>query len=101
MRALGLVIAGLLLVGCGQSATGLRVGAYHACERAVGTTLRAPSTADYSGATGSDISNTGDNYVVRGYVDSENGFGATIRTDFDCTVRHTSDDNWDLVDLNV
>lgn len=89
------------LTACGGgSDTGSQVGAYRSCERAVETTLKAPSTADFSGYSDSQITVNGDVYSVRGYVDAENSFGAAIRTSWDCQVRDTGD-NWDLVDLNV
>ena len=93
--------ASLALTACGGSSdTGDQVGAYRSCERAVETTLKAPATADFSGVTGSEIANSADVYEVSGYVDSENSFGANVRTSWTCKVRDTGD-NWDLVDLNV
>lgn len=101
-RAVVAVIAlSASLAACGGgSDTGAQVGAYRSCERAVGTQLKAPSTADFSGYSHSDISATGSTYSVHGYVDSENSFGAKVRSDWDCRVRSTGD-NWELVDLNV
>lgn len=94
LLAVGVVTLG----GCGGN--GGEGGAYRACERAVESTLKAPSTADFSGALGSDITQDGDSYKVAGYVDAENSFGGTVRSNFTCTVRSTGD-NWELVDLNV
>lgn len=85
------------LAGC-ETETGTRVGAYEACERAVEASLKAPSTAEFSGYSSATVTNDGDRYVVQGYVDAANGFGAQIRTDFTCTVRDTGD-NWELVTL--
>lgn len=96
-----LVLAALLgLAGCGESETGLEVGAYRACERAVETQLRAPSTADYSGFSGSEVTSSGDDFHVSGHVDSENGFGAQVRSSFTCVLEHAGD-NWELVSINV
>jgi hypothetical protein len=95
---IGLCVA--VLAACGQTSAGKQVGAYRACERAVGTELKAPSTADYSGYTGSTVTNNSGTYHVSGHVDSENSFGAKIRTSFACDLRDTGD-NWDLVHINV
>jgi hypothetical protein len=104
MRRAGLLVAVTaagLLTACGGSSSGGEGGAYDACERAVESQLKAPSTADFSGIFDSEITDNGDStYDVVGYVDSENSFGAKIRSNWTCTVRDTGD-NWDLVDLNV
>lgn len=89
------------LAACGGgSDTADQVGAYRSCERAVEASLKAPATADFSGYSGSTITADGEVYSVSGYVDSENSFGANVRSTWDCQVRSTGD-NWDLVDLNV
>jgi hypothetical protein len=98
-RALAFSSAVLALAACGGA--GGKGDAYRACERAVESTLKAPATADFSGALGSDITERGGGlFDVVGHVDSENGFGANVRTNFSCTVRNTGD-NWELVDLSV
>ncbi|WP_437582746.1 hypothetical protein ACSAGD_10790 [Paramicrobacterium sp. CJ85] len=51
------------------------------CEDAVRDQLKAPDTAEFdTSATGSGT------YTVTGTVDSENSFGAMLRSDFQCTV---------------
>lgn len=51
------------------------------CEAAVEKQLKAPTTAEFaSTATGSGT------WEVTGTVDSENSFGATVRSDYACTV---------------
>lgn len=53
-----------------------------ACEDEVRALLKAPATADFqSGASGTESP-----YTVVGQVDSENGFGATLRSEFTCSV---------------
>lgn len=99
-RVLVGVIAVAALAGCGTSETGQQVGAYRACERAVETSLKAPSTAEFPGFSAADITVTGDLYSVSAYVDAENSFGANVRTPFTCTLRSTGD-NWELVDLSL
>lgn len=92
----------IVLTGCGgDSETREKIGAYQSCERAVETQLKAPATADFSGYTNSEVAGPSESvYTVHGYVDSENSFGANVRSDWECQVRSTGD-NWDLVNLDV
>lgn len=63
----------------------MTVLARSACRDAVKGKLKAPATAKFSGetTTGSGQSGT---YSVAGSVDSENSFGALIRSSFSCEV---------------
>ena len=83
----------------------LRYGAFDVCTQFVKDRLRAPATAEFPNQFEDDgevtITHTGETYTVVSQVDSENGFGALLTTPFNCVVRHTSGDNWRLVDLNM
>lgn len=68
------------------------------CEEFIEKRLKAPATADY---TDPETSKDGATYTVAGAVDSENGFGAKIRTRYVCVVRSDGDDMWTLVDLDL
>lgn len=82
-------------------ATGSEAAAWTACERFVSEQLKAPSTAKFSGFD-TEISDRGDGrYIVQGYVDAENSFGAMIRNDYVCDVRHQEGITYDLLDLKV
>lgn len=82
-------------------ATGSEAAAWTACERFVSEQLKAPSTAEFSGFD-TQISDLGNGrYVVRGYVDAENSFGAMIRNDYLCRVEHETGITYDLLDLEV
>lgn len=63
------------------------------CEKFVEDRLKAPSTADYSGETATE---SGGTWTVTGRVDSENSFGAKIRSSFTCKMT-VSGDTWRLV----
>lgn len=52
-----------------------------ACKALVRERLKAPASADFSHVT---MSGSGPEYTVRGFVDSENGFGARLRSSFTC-----------------
>jgi hypothetical protein len=80
-----------------EPATADRFSAEVACEDFVERRLRAPSTADYTGvaATGG-----GNSWTVSGSVDSENGFGAKIRSRFGCRMTYDPQaEQWTLLEL--
>lgn len=77
------------------------------CNNLVRQSLKSPSSAKFPWVP--DMSRRPNrDYYVTSYVDSQNGFGAMIRTDFTCNVRYVSDDfdawdspdSWDVVELN-
>lgn len=66
--------------------------ARQACEHFVSQNLKAPATARFSphaetSIAGSDVGP----YTVVGYVDSQNGFGALIRSKYACTLSFSGD----------
>jgi len=67
------------------------------CRDHIQELLRSPSTASFPPfrAEGVSIIDEGKGaYQVRGYVDAQNGFGATIRNDFRCHLLHVGAENW-------
>ena len=52
------------------------------CEKLVTNRLKAPATADFTGVT--TYQDTVGDYITKGNVDSENSFGANLRTTFLC-----------------
>ncbi|WP_018254023.1 hypothetical protein [Salinispora mooreana] len=68
------------------------------CEQFIERELRAPATAEYTDPT---TRKDGATYTVNGAVDSENGFGAKIRSEYNCIVTDSGDDKWTLVDLKL
>jgi len=58
--------------------------AKRACKDYVTLQLKAPSTAEFSGAYATR--NSDDTWHVTGIVDSENGFGAKVRNVYECDV---------------
>jgi len=51
-------------------------------EGQVETLLKAPSTAKFSGWGDTQMTPKGNGFIVSGYVDSQNGFGAMIRSKY-------------------
>jgi hypothetical protein len=67
------------------------------CEDQVLASLKAPATASFTGTYVTALDNG--HRVVRGSVDSENGFGALIRSGFKCTVEPDGD-TWNLIRID-
>lgn len=81
-------------------------GAFDVCQQFVKDRLRSPASAEFRNFFEDDgevvVTGTGDGpYTVRSSVDSQNGFGAMLRSDFTCTVSYAGDSDWRLVDLSL
>jgi hypothetical protein len=115
---LGLGLAVVLLLGFAasrrndesSSTDDRRYAAFSVCKDLVKDQLRAPGTAvfrDYFEDDGEvRVTGSGEGpYTVTSTVDSENGFGALLRSSFVCSVRPAGSaggkTTWKLVDLNV
>ncbi len=79
------------------------INAVNRCQGFVKEHLKAPATAKFQGIfdidLSRDVSRNGDKFIVSSYVDSQNSFGAMIRTHYVCTVRYLGNDLWSLDDL--
>lgn len=76
--------------------------AFYMCQEFVSRQLKAPKTADFASMSDSNVSGIGnDTYSVVSYVDSQNSFGAMIRTSYRCKVKYEGDEKWRLVDLTT
>jgi hypothetical protein len=63
-----------------------------ACRGMVEDKLKAPSTADFSNES---VSGSGTSWNVAGLVDSQNSFGAKIRSSYTCSLTYSpSDHQW-------
>lgn len=87
--------------GSSTPSSGDQYGAYDVCQQFVDDQLKAPSTSDYPSIDEASITHRGRTWDVVAYVDAENGFGANIRVPFACTVTHTGDGNYRLVDVSL
>lgn len=54
--------------------------------------LRAPGTAEFGGERVAHLG--GEKYLVTGYVDAQNAFGAKLRNQWICTVEQTGETQW-------
>lgn len=106
----GLLVVGLIfrLAGTEDDAPSPEVDkslAFNACKVFVERRLKAPATARFRSFYQADgevtVTGFGDGpYTVRSSVDSENGFGANLRSTFTCTVTRSGDD-WRLDNLSI
>lgn len=75
-----------------------------ACHKFVADSLRSPSTAQFGPDTSVRVEPTiptGPRWHVIGSVDSENGFGAMLRSDYNCLARLEAGQQWVLDDLTI
>jgi hypothetical protein len=89
---------------CKQDAHG-RIEAFSMVVQIVTQRLKAPATASFPSWNSEDVSSlwTGEcNFSVVGYVDSQNSFGAKLRTNFVAQLTYVPDvDKWRLVKLDI
>jgi hypothetical protein len=85
-----------------SSPSARRVDAFVMCNQFVKDRLRSPASADFASVTSAVINQvSGDEWTVQSHVDSQNGFGAMLRTKFTCTLKPAGGDRWQLVDLKI
>ena len=79
--------------------------AYVMVQETVRGQLKSPSTAkfpvDYKNPEVSVIHYGNQRYSVKSYVDSQNSFGATIRTRFSGEVEQIAEDKWRLISFDI
>ncbi|NUS29800.1 MAG: hypothetical protein HOV92_37055 [Streptomyces sp.] len=97
-----------LVTSCSSDGKPLDGAAAVMCEDFVKQRLKSPGTADFPGVMDADYANTkvlSDTrpwkYEVTGVVDSQNGFGATVRSNYVCTVSTRDDKTWTLNDMQI
>lgn len=69
-------------------------------EQFVKDKLKSPGSAKFQSFSDQNITDIGDGrYTIAAWVDSQNSFGALIRTKYICTVKYAGDDKWQLENL--
>ena len=64
--------------------------------------LKAPTTAKFQDSIDADVTHIGGGrYVVNSYVDSQNVFGAMLRTKYRCELTDLGDGKWQLTNLRL
>lgn len=97
---LATTLAALALTGCSASTSSDDpepdveddIAAEVMCEEFVKDRLKAPATAEFSDQHAESIGEQ--RWDVTGSVDSENSFGALIRSSYRCDIRYLGDDQW-------
>lgn len=78
------------------------VTAYTMCKHFTEQRLKAPSTATWPWRYDDVTSDLGGGiFRVQTYVDAQNGFGAMIRSNVDCTVKFIENGRWHLENLQI
>ncbi|MFD5425222.1 hypothetical protein [Streptomyces sp. NPDC127084] len=96
------------LTACGGDGSPDGHSAAIMCEDFVKDRLKSPGTAEFPGVMDSDYAKTTVQsgtkpwkYEVTGVVDSQNGFGATVRSNYVCTVSTKDNETWTLDDMQL
>jgi hypothetical protein len=64
--------------------------------------LKSPSTAKFPSLNDSRIDKSENGlFIVSSYVDSENGFGATIRSNYQVVFKKSTNNNLELVNISI
>lgn len=64
--------------------------------------LKAPASAKFQDFSDAAVAHMGGGvYTVSSYVDSQNGFGAMLRTHYTCRLQDKGDGKWHLVNLKI
>ena len=63
--------------------------------------LKAPSTAQFCRMSQGTITQSGDTWTIKGYVDAENSFGATLRNNFTVVITFTSDTKYTIDECSI
>lgn len=88
----------------GQDVGTDRLGAFDVCKQFVSDQLKAPGGATWRDPFGDQVTYSGDGdgpITVDASVDSQNGFGAKLRSTYTCTVSRAGGNNWHLDNLVV
>jgi len=95
-----LAILGSVCGDSGGSSGSDSYGAVSVCKEFVVGRLASPSSADFGGTSSSVV--VTNRYRVTGWVDSQNAFGAQVRSDFVCVVTYQpARESWRLDSLSI
>lgn len=100
---IAIVIVATTLSACGGSHTGDRVGAWVVCKKFVSAQLKSPASAEFPEGYSQYTTALGDDkFKVVAWVDSQNSYGAMLRTNFSCEVEYQqATDKYRLIDLTI
>lgn len=100
-----IIILSLLLSMCGSKDAAEKpphdpISAFYMSQQFTTKQLKAPATAKYPAYSEAQVLDLGDGqYRISAYVDAQNAFGAMIRTQYLCTVKHVEGDTRQLLEF--
>ena len=82
---------------------GDKLGAWVMAQLFVEQRLKSPGTAEYGWQRADEcVTDMGEGeYLVQGWVDSQNSFGATVRAKFSLRVQYIGNEKWRLVEIPI
>lgn len=73
----------------------LKFNAYYNSQQCVKELLKSPSTAEFPSGSEQFVTRIDeDTYLINSYVDSQNGFGAMLRTNYVCQITLNNNDTY-------
>ena len=70
-------------------------------EKEVKAKLKSPSTAKFSSSSETSVTRNGNTWRVTGWVDAQNGFGATLRNSYAVKIEFASSDTYTVKECTV
>jgi hypothetical protein len=97
------LVLSILTTGNSKKEPDLRISASVACEEFVKRQLKSPSSADFPSYDETKVKVVDRNtFEIVSYVDSENSFGAKLRSSYYCMAKYNPDkDTWSGVDVKI
>ena len=70
-------------------------------ESVVGDRLKSPSTAKFCSVSDYTVTLDGNTWTIKGYVDAQNSFGATLRNNFTVVITFASETKYTIDECNI
>lgn len=98
-RAVATVLAFTLLGSCGEGAPN-KFMAEAMCRSFITDRLKSPGSARFSDSSETERTSKSDGgFLITGWVDSQNSFGALLRSHYSCSIMPSANDQWKLINL--
>lgn len=101
--ALAVLILAQVACGGGSASQNDRFNACVMARSYMTQRLKSPATAQFQSCSSANIAKESDGvtWLIVSQVDSQNSFGATVRTTFSMRIRYKGGDKWELLDLET
>lgn len=97
-----IIILVMAAIACslGQEAHSEQASAYETCQMYVTRALVSPSTAEFPSLAEIEVRKLSRNiFRIHAHVDSQNQFGAMVRSVYVCDIQRIGEDSWNLIEL--